>query len=521
MHPSSVMPSSQAAAMGSLSWGKALWLLSLVLLGVAGAFHETGWSMVSIWLRSDTFAHGFLIVPISLWLVWEKRVPLREMHPQPAVMPLLLMLPIGFLWLLAYLVDVLVVQQFAFVGLLMLAIWAVLGTPIARFLAFPIGFLLLGVPVGEGLIYPMMNFTSDFTVTMLRLTGIPVYRDGIFFSIPSGDWSVVEACSGVRYLIASVTLGVLFAYLTYTKTWKRLMFVGVSAIVPVFANGLRAYMIVMLAHLSDMKLAAGVDHLIYGWVFFGLVITILFFIGSVWRDPPAPSPTPPVVAAASGSVARALAIALAAVAIAGLWPTVAWTLERRESDGSEVKLQAPAPSGDWRGAQAAFWDWRPNVIGADGERYEFYADGRGTPVGLYVGVYRTQRQGAELLTSQNQMVVQKHPIWSEKEQKLRPIRIPGEEIDVNQSRLASNREERLLVWSWYRIGNRHTANPYLGKVLEAFSRLSGQRRDGTLIAVAAAYDEQPEAAEMTLQSFVDEMLPAVEQEIDRALQQSP
>lgn len=522
MQPSPVMPSIDGATEpGTSVWGRALALLLLVLTGTVAAFHETAWSIVSIWLRSDTFAHGFLIIPISLWLVWEKRVPLRRMNPQPAVWPLVLMIPIGFLWLLADLVDVLVVQQFAFVGLLILAIWSVLGTPVTRFLAFPIGFLLLGVPVGEGLIYPMMNFTADFTVGMIRMTGIPVYRDGTFFSIPSGDWSVVEACSGVRYLIAAVTLGVLYAYLTYTKIWKRLIFVGASILVPIIANGIRAYLIVMIAHMSDMKFAVGVDHLIYGWVFFGIVVTIMFFVGSFWRDPPAEGPRVPAVVPKGGSGVAALAAALAAVAIAGLWPGIAWTLERGKGESAEVLLQPPEPSHGWLSSQAPVWDWRPHVVGADGERYVFYRNDKGEAVGLYLAVYRTQRQGAELLSSQNQMVFEKHPVWSDKEQSFRRIRLHGEDAQVRQSRLTSNREEKLLVWYWYRIGEHHTANPYLGKVLEALSRLLGQRLDGTLIAAAAPFEVRVAEAEESLQEFVDQMLPSIDHELDRALRQSP
>ena len=68
-----------------------------------------------------------------------------------------------------------------------------------------------------------------------------------------------------------------------------MLFVALSVIVPIIANGMRAYMIVMIAHLSDMKLALGVDHLIYGWVFFGIVMLLLFWIGSFWREIPAPT----------------------------------------------------------------------------------------------------------------------------------------------------------------------------------------------------------------------------------------
>ena len=115
-------------------------------------------------------------------------------------------------------------------------------------LAFPLLFLLFAVPFGEVFIAPLIEFTADFTVAAVQLTGIPVLRNGTRFDLPTGSWSVVEACSGVRYLISSVTLGCLYAYLTYRSTTRRALFVALSIVVPIIANGLRAYMIVMIGH---------------------------------------------------------------------------------------------------------------------------------------------------------------------------------------------------------------------------------------------------------------------------------
>ena len=102
----------------------------------------------------------------------------------------------------------------------------------------------------------LMESTADFTVSALVLTGIPVYREGHQFIIPSGAWSVVEACSGVRYLIASLMVGALFAYLNYRSMRRRWLFMGVALVVPIVANWVRAYLIVMIGHLSNNKLAA-------------------------------------------------------------------------------------------------------------------------------------------------------------------------------------------------------------------------------------------------------------------------
>jgi exosortase A len=487
----------------------------LVFAGIGALFYQTASSMVAIWVRSETFTHGFLILPIALWLVWDRREYVVRTQPRPQLRVLLLSVPLGLGWLLGYLVDVLVVQQFALVGLLIVALWSLLGHSAARSVAFPLGFLLFMVPVGEGLIPPMMDFTADFTVYMLKLTGIPVYREGTFFSIPSGNWSVVEGCSGVRYLIASVTLGVLYAYLTYTRLHKRLIFTALSIIVPVFANGFRAYLIVMIAHLSDMKLALGVDHFIYGWVWFGIVITILFALGALFRDPP--EELPPAepsggVATSSPAGLRALAAVLLATAV---WPAVAFVLDSQTPPTElAAPLQAPAGTAGWQVSAEDAWSWRPETLNPDAQIYSYYRrDGR--VVGVSLALYVSQRQDAELVNSQNIMIRQKHPEWSNKGRGSETVRLGERDTVVDRAKLVSS-TRRLLVWHWYRVGGFHTANPYLAKVLEAVSRLSGTRRDGVLIAVATPYRDKMDEAEPVLRAFVGDMLPSLNAALDKA-----
>ncbi len=267
------------------NWRTTLPLLVLTIAAIIAIYWPTAQSIVAIWDRSETFAHGFLIVPIVLYLIWTRRKLIAQQAPVADWLGYVLLALAGLGWLVASAGKVQVVQQFAFVAMIPAAVIAVAGRRVAWGIAFPLAFLFLGVPVGEGLIPPLMDFTADFAVAALKLTGMPVYREGALFAIPSGQWSVVEGCSGLRYLIASITVGTLYAYLTYQSSGKRVLFIAASVIVPIVANGLRAYMIVMIAHLSDMKLALGVDHLIYGWVFFGIVMLLLFWVGSYWRDP--------------------------------------------------------------------------------------------------------------------------------------------------------------------------------------------------------------------------------------------
>jgi exosortase A len=175
-------------------WLPAGLAIALVLLLIA-VFWPTFYSMAEVWERSETFAHGYLIFPISAWLIWRMRDELTGLQPQPDLRGLLVLAAAGLGWLLADAGSVNVAAQAAFIAMLVAAVWTLLGWQVFRALLFPLMFLFFAVPVGEFLIQPLMGVTADFTVAMLRATGIPVYREGTFFGIPSGDWSVVEGCS--------------------------------------------------------------------------------------------------------------------------------------------------------------------------------------------------------------------------------------------------------------------------------------------------------------------------------------
>lgn len=242
-------------------------------------------SMEGIWRRSDTFAHGYFILPISAWLVWRDKANLLEQRTQPSWLPIPFLLGSLFVGLFAYSVDINVLGQLSAVVSLIALIWLVVGNKIAWQYKFPLAFLLFSVPMGENLIPWLQDVTAWFTVNLLNLNGIPVFRDGLYLQTPTGLFEVAVACSGIRYLIASIAVGTLFAYLTYTNTKKQIIFVLFSIVMPIVANGIRAYGIVAIAHYSDMKYATGFDHLIYGWLFFGFVIMLMFWIGGKFADP--------------------------------------------------------------------------------------------------------------------------------------------------------------------------------------------------------------------------------------------
>mgnify|MGYP003700494023 CR=1 FL=1 len=502
--------------------GIAFYCLVLVLL-----FHDTIGTMIGTWSRSETFSHGFLVLPISLWLIWRQRIRLAGITARPIFTPVVALGFAGLLWYLARMTDVLVVQQLALVTMVLAGIWMLAGTRVVYAILFPLLFLYFAVPMGEGLIPPMMKFTAEFTVALVRLTGIPVYQEGLYFSLPSGNWSVVEACSGVRYLIASLMLGCLFAYLNYTSWLKRSAFILASIIVPIIANGLRAYIIVMIGHLSGMELAAGVDHLIYGWIFFGLVIFILFAIGLRWRDHvearPAPDANPNAASdAAPGGNGRGIRHVLPlAIVVVVIWPVMIVAMAQQSTE-IHAPLTAPDPAPGLRTSGPTLWGWRLLEARADRSVVQHYV-GDDAVFGLYLYQYTSGKPGAEVVRGLGSLLGSSPRDWIIIESGDRRLSLKNEELTVNQHVLASG-DTRLLVWSWYRIGDRHTANSYLAKIMEAIAKVTFGRTDSARIILATNIEDQYphfDKAARALQEFAQRQLPAIENSLDRVVGESP
>jgi len=483
-----------------------------VLLILGTVFWPTLYSMIEIWERSETFTHGYLIFPISAWLLWRQRAELAQVQPRPDLRGLVLLAAAGAGWLLADAGSVNVVAQYAFIGMLIAAVWTLLGWAFVWAAFFPLMFLLFAVPVGEFLIQPLMGVTADFTVAMLQFTGIPVYREGMFFSVPSGDWSVVEACSGLRYLIASVTLGSLYAYLTYRSWKRRFIFAVLAILVPILANSVRAYMIVMIGHLSGMKYAVGADHLIYGWVFFGFVMLLLFWIGSFWREDDQPEPER-ATAPAGKSCRPLFPVAVAALLVAGLWPAYAgWLAARPLPAMPELQIEA---QGGWQ-PRDAFTTWTPHWVGVDRQLRQAYAQA-GNSVLLELNYYVTQRQDAELINSQNYMVSQSmYEDWLNVGEQRETVEIAGQARQVRQAKLKSRDGQRLLVWQWNLINQQPTVSDQKAKLILALDRVRLKRDDGLSVLIATPYDETDlQAAATILSRFAADMEPAIGRTLDQ------
>jgi exosortase A len=494
--------------------------IGICIAGLVVLYWPTAKSLVATWAATDTFQHGFAVVPISLWLAWRLRDQVSIEEVRPFWHGLGLVAIAGIVWLLGDLAAALSVQHLAFVLAVQAALVTIIGVRAASTFAFPIGFLLFAVPVGEAFVPTLMDWTADFVVAALRASGVPVYRTGIHFVIPSGAWSVVEGCSGVRYLIASVMVGTLYGYLTYRSYWRRLAFIGLSILVPIVANWLRAYMIVMIGHLSENRYAAGVDHLVYGWVFFGVVILAMFAIGSLWReddagpDPARGLPWPVRSPAAFPYPFReqSWAAMLLVLAVAAIWPLAARTLQLPISREVPALAEIPGANG-WTAAPRSEAAWAPSYVGHRAVLHQRFAKGDRS-VGLYIAYYRDQRQDAELVNSRNVLVSTRDRIWREAGRGTVAVRWAGDTFEAGTAELESQ-GARLQAWRWYWIDGWSTSSDYVATALLVLGKLAGRGDEAAAIVLYAPEDDRTGSAAAALEEFARDMAGEVNRALER------
>lgn len=262
------------------------WRMPLLAFAAAwialGAVTAASWGeMLHQWWNIDTYNHLLLVPFIIGWLVLIKAGELARIAPQP-FLPGIALVAAGLgLWWAGRSADINLVAHAGAVGALQGAVIAVLGLRAALLLALPLAMGVFLVPFGDEIIPFLQFITADITIALTRWSGIPASIDGIYIDTPAGLFIVAEACSGVKFLIAMVTLGVLVCFTRFASWRRRALFLAACLVVPILANGVRAWATVYVAQFIGAERASGFDHIVYGWIFFALVVAGM--LAGAWR----------------------------------------------------------------------------------------------------------------------------------------------------------------------------------------------------------------------------------------------
>ena len=231
----------------------------------------------------------------------------------------------------------------------------------------------------------------------------------------------------------------------------------------------------MMAQFVSIEFATGVDHIIFGWIFFGIVVSLMFYVGSLFADHAESAPADgaeirPAAAGSGGAMPVTVTLLVVSIACVAVGPALALYTAGQSVARSAFLSGMPGNVPGWQGVEVTEPGWRPRFLGATHEEQRRFRRGDAA-VDIAIVRYRQHDQAGELANSEN--VVADPEAWRFGNTQLIHVSLAeGGEVTVSEV-IAHNRRRIRTIWYWYDVDGRR-ANSDLGvKLLEARSVLAG------------------------------------------------
>lgn len=459
-----------------------------------GVFFTVLANVVKIWRVNDTFNHCFLVLPIACYMIWQQRGAIVSAQPEISLVGGGAALCSVFIVVIGRAAHIDVLEHIGTFALLPAAVLFLFGWQLVHVLKFPLLFVLFSIPIGQEIIPELQSVTASIALYFLNLVSIPVFKDGLYIMVPNGSFVVAEACSGISFFIACIMIGAAYAYMNFISIWRAILFVMFSMALPILANGIRVFGIIYIANKTNMEVAVGADHLVYGGLFFSVMILVLLLVGYLISDGHRPWNNKIVTINSAWENyfnCKFVALALLPLLIAALFLKLLDFQVNRpvftSVDNSLVWVESKEISGK---------NWAPQFQHAD----SYYVNqGETQGFNFYRAVYLGNNNGKELISWSNRLY--DVDLWSLKQKFL--YEADGLAKLTILDLTSSTGQRRLLTW-WYTVPGLQTSNKYVAKLKQAVNALTLQPVGGAITAISLPYqgsvDESRESLELVLNS---------------------
>lgn len=462
-----------------------LWVIGALLvglaLGVASAYDPVV-VMVQRWFVFDeAYSHGWLVFGGALFLVC-RQINAEYLSVKPSMTGVLLAGLTACGIALAEVINIRVLQQMGAVFLCWAVLVALAGWRTGWRFAVPLGFMIYAVPIWDQLTSVLVNLAVAVNHLLLEVRGIHFRVDGAFIHLLDvGTFEVAGGCSGLRYVVVSLTLATLFGALNLTRlrSWLTL---HVSALaLALIVNWLRIFVIVLVGYETEMESGLIKNHEFFGWLLFAAALVPFFILANRLARADGADGSERVTEAralyntesARMPIARGMLALLATVGLVALPSTYG---AATSATFQPPRLDAPAELGEWERVEALS-DWQPYLSEPDQVVHAGYAESEGAsdPVHLGVGYYAVQEQGKELVHYGTRLAGPEP--WQRVRTRASPLR--DWQTMIIEHRLRDSR--RAVAFSYYVAGH-WTKDQLMVKALMVPSALRG-RRDGALVTL--------------------------------------
>ena len=441
--------------------------MALVVLLV---YYITTIGLLGVWINkhNPTYDHGLLLLSVALLLFLRNvRIGRVRLSIPRLWLPLSAAFMVTLLWFVAALVQVQVIEYIALVILVLIAFHIMYGGDRWAGYLVPLCLLFFALPFWNLMIEPLRQLTIICVRPLLIVAGFPAYIDGHMIHTPGGAFSVEPECSGMRQFIVAAALGLIMGeYWLLTKGRRILLLVGAMC-VGIASNVIRVFLIVAIGIYTTMQNPLVTKHHeTLGWIVFAVVFTgfvtvaARYFGGSQFSTAPAASAGVTPILKPSG-------LFLVVILIGPLL----WLGFAVKADNADIApIILPPKVDQWEQSPGVQEAWRPVVLGADLVGSSRYRSPGAIAVDLQVYRFGHQHHGKEAVKDGNELFDRR--LWTPVTESRHDA--SGVAFEVFEQDLRSGVGERRLLWSWFNVAGRHTGNPVLAKILQAWGTLTGQ-----------------------------------------------
>ncbi|MDY7000439.1 MAG: VPLPA-CTERM-specific exosortase XrtD [Thermodesulfobacteriota bacterium] len=504
----------------------ALFQLVLYMALIGGIHYSSLKHLVGYdWNRQD-FDYCYLIPLVVLYLLWDRRKVFASLASKPSWVGILPLLFGIFLFLLGELGGEYLFLYLSIWFMIFALCWTHFGWRKMKVIWFPLFIILTMFPPPHffygRLTLGMQLLSSKLGAAFLHLLNIPVFREGNILDLGNTQLQIVAACSGLRYLIPMVIVGLLLAYFFQAPLWKRLILLLSTLPLAIVTNGLRLGITGLLARHWGERVTKGAFHDITGWIIFALSVLFLLLemrvLGRIGGrglkgGPGQASPRPlPREAARPGSLLRPQFL----TAIVLLGATIVF-FQVHQGAGERIPsvksfAAFPVHIGEWVGERQKMAQGVIDELDLTDYTLIEFRNARGRSVNFYVAYYQSQRKG-ESIHSPETCLLGGGWVFQKSGAASIPTRADGDtRITVNRA-LLDKRGHKQLAYFWFPSRGRILTNAYELKFYNFLDALTKSRTDGALVRIITAVypNEGLQDAEARLQGFLHEAFPLLDQ----------
>jgi exosortase A len=452
-------------------------------------FYPAWESLALLWNgHNGDYSHGFLILIITAYLL------IRQLSQKSAFTGdinyffLLILAALSFVWSLTQQANIQIGSQLLLPGIILLFFMSLFGLKRSKIFIFPSLYLIFAMPVWGGLNVPLQIMAVFVNTHLLGLINIPAFIDGFYVTIPAGTFEVAGGCSGVRYLMVSLSLFSLYAFDNYKRWSNRIILIVVAIIVATATNWIRIFIIIVAGQTTNMESSLVEDHDFFGWIVFAVALIPLFIFAL--KLPDWLSDEKPIQKSSDVKLFKqkySVKVYLLLSAATFLIPT-AFALQSTEHDSvrlAPIKLElkgaplsevAKIIKPDFKDADLTF-----------NETFMF----EGSILQVFISSYVNQTQGRELIHWENEKFINNWKLLSQ--EKLDDFFF----MEVKKE----TSDEIVIIAKKYNIGDISTTNKRYAKLYEILKPIM-KNKASSAVFIASKCGDSCDEAKRKVSSFI-------------------